>query len=41
MGEKITPATPVIVNRGMKATAMINVEKNIGVATSPAALMIR
>ena len=41
IGEKMTPATPVSVKSGMKATPMISVEKNIGGPTSPAASRMR
>ena len=41
IGEKMTPATPVSVNSGMKATAMIRVEVNIGGPTSAAAARMR
>jgi len=40
-GAKITPATPVMVKSGRKATTMISVEKIIGVLISPTAAMIR
>ncbi len=39
MGEKMTPATPVMVKSGRKATPMISVEKVIGPATSLAPLL--
>ena len=41
MGAKITPATPVIVKSGRKETAMITVEKAIGLPTSETALRMR
>jgi hypothetical protein len=37
MGDMMTPATPVSVNSGMKATAMISVDENMGGPTSRAA----
>ena len=41
IGEKMTPATPVIVKRGRKATPMMSVENVIGPATSRAPARIR
>ncbi len=41
IGEKMTPATPVIVNSGKKATPMMSVENVIGPATSRAPDRIR
>ncbi len=41
IGEKITPATPVSVNRGKNATMMISTENNIGPPISAAAARTR
>ena len=41
MGDMMTPATPVSVNSGMNATAMMSADENMGGPTSRAAATMR